>query len=232
MSLDRFLQLGAAPEHSHAIFNAAMAELTAPGRPPMLLTLDNFARANELTEYKSAAFKPIHAHDFHLLSWFNRHLSGEAPLPNGGAVLAAMSANNSANVPALEMRLMQIEAHQKQASGTLKPGKDLTLPFLEATGQKPSPIPAADPYVRYDERVLGLLGGREVAIKGLPVEGGVEVKRVSGVNKDEARSLMEYWAKSGMLSARIDEGVVGQKWTLSGGGIVGELERSCFKMKL
>ena len=77
-----------------------------------------------------------------------------------------------------------------------------------------------DPFAKYDERVLGVLS-----------QGGVGVQRIGGVGKEEARSLMEYWAKSGVCRQRVDEGFVGEKWSMSGGGVVGELERAVVRMR-
>ena len=77
-----------------------------------------------------------------------------------------------------------------------------------------------DPYVAYDERVLAIFE-----------KGGVEVQRLGGLEKAEARGLMEYWARSGVVRQRIDEGFVGEKWSLSGGGCVGELERAVVRMR-
>lgn len=79
-----------------------------------------------------------------------------------------------------------------------------------------------DPFKKYDERVLNVFNRPG---------GGVGVQRIGGVGKEEARSLMEYWAKSGVVRQRVDEGFVGEKWSLSGGGVVGELERAVVRMR-
>ena len=78
-----------------------------------------------------------------------------------------------------------------------------------------------DPFAKYDERVLGIFN-----------KGGVEVQRLRGVTKEEARGLMEYWARSGLVRQRVSEGFVGEKWSLSGGGVVGELERATVRMRV
>lgn len=78
-----------------------------------------------------------------------------------------------------------------------------------------------DPFKKYDERVLDVFNK----------EGMVGVQRIGGVGKEEARSLMEYWAKSGVCRQTVDEGFVGEKWSLSGGGVVGELERAVVRMR-
>jgi len=76
------------------------------------------------------------------------------------------------------------------------------------------PIPERDAfYSKYDERVFEALKG-------------VEVFDVKSISKLEARSLMEYWAASGVLRMRVDEKTVSERWTLAGNGVLGELERA------
>lgn len=53
----------------------------------------------------------------------------------------------------------------------------------------------------------------------------VQVLRVKGVTKAEARAVMEYWAASGLLRTAVDEPTVSEKWTVGGNGILGEMER-------
>ncbi|KAJ0168820.1 37S ribosomal protein S23, mitochondrial [Colletotrichum tanaceti] len=75
-------------------------------------------------------------------------------------------------------------------------------------------VPTPDPYNKgYDDRVYE-------AVRG------VETLNVSGISREEARAVMEYWAASGLMRARIDETTVVEKWTISGGGVLGELERA------
>ncbi|KAG8525352.1 uncharacterized protein KY384_008996 [Bacidia gigantensis] len=75
-----------------------------------------------------------------------------------------------------------------------------------------------DALVRWDERVLGVFE-----------RPGLHVQRLGGLDKDEAKGLMEYWARSGVLLDRVDEKRVGEEWVVSGGGILGELERGCIR---
>ena len=145
-------------------------------------------------------------------------------MPNGGMILAATAESNHPNVPILVLKLAQLEAQQEltkqksQVSTTT-----LMQPFLDATGQSHNPIPQVDPFTKYDPRVLEVLG-REGS--------GIEIQRLKGLSKEEARGLMEYWAKSGVMRQTISEGLVGEKWTVSGGGVVGELERGCIRMRV
>ncbi|KAI9715757.1 MAG: hypothetical protein M1812_005755 [Candelaria pacifica] len=80
-------------------------------------------------------------------------------------------------------------------------------------------IPPFLPYEKYDERVLDSLRG-------------VEVIRLEGLSREETRGLMEYYANSGVLRQLVDERFVAEKWTLAGGGIVGELERGTVRMRV
>ncbi|KAK4690127.1 hypothetical protein P7C71_g6597, partial [Lecanoromycetidae sp. Uapishka_2] len=68
----------------------------------------------------------------------------------------------------------------------------LNLALSQLEGKEPV---QRDPFAKYDERVLGVFD-----------KGGVEAKRLGGVSKEEARGLMEYWARSGVVRQKIDEG--------------------------
>ena len=160
----------------------------------------------------TASFKPIHAHDLALLKTFMDYLSGASPLPNGGLILAATSASNPPPNPSLDLALAKLETHS--ASQSSAPSAD---PY------NPSPA-TPNPFYSYDQRVMDIFEG--------PNGGQVEVQRLPGLSKEEAKGLMEYWAKSGILRQDVDERLVGEKWSLSGGGIVGELERGCIRMSI
>jgi small subunit ribosomal protein S29 len=70
-----------------------------------------------------------------------------------------------------------------------------------------------EPYRKVDQRVLNMLGGSEETT----------VQTLRGLSRDEARGLLEYFARSGILKESITEAAVGEKWSLSGGGVVGEM---------
>lgn len=77
-------------------------------------------------------------------------------------------------------------------------------------------LPERDPWSRkYDARVDEVME-----------DAGLFVLDVKGIGKVEARALMEYWAASGMLRAKVDESTVSEKWMVGGNGIIGEMERS------
>ena len=159
-------------------------------------------------------------------------------------MIAATTESNKPSAPTLDFRLRQLEAQQALDLGLQVPSPQAHLaPFLNATGQIPSPIPQPDPYFRYDQRVLNVLATRETTVSASltggkqsiesPRKGSViEVQRLQGLSKEEAKGIMDYWALSGMLRQEVSERLVGEKWTISGGGIVGELERGCVGMRI
>jgi small subunit ribosomal protein S29 len=58
------------------------------------------------------------------------------------------------------------------------------------------------------------------------------VIHVGGLSKDEARSIMEYYAESGMLRHQVNDGFVSEKWSLAGMGNIGELERASVRARV
>ncbi|KAK1996320.1 mitochondrial ribosomal protein [Colletotrichum falcatum] len=106
-----------------------------------------------------------------------------------------------------------VVAATSRSNAPRSPSMDLALAqsAAAAAGQQG---PAQDPYGKgYDNRVYEALRG-------------VETFHVSGISRQEARSIMEYWAASGLMRTRIDEATVAEKWTVAGGGVLGELERA------
>jgi len=116
-------------------------------------------------------------------------------LANGGMILAATSGSNSPNFPDFRLLLRQLSA---RASG------------LDVTDQD---FPMPEPYRKVDQRVLNMLGGSEETT----------IRTLRGLSRNEARGLLEYFARSGVLKENITEDTVGEKWTLSGGGVIGEM---------
>lgn len=83
-------------------------------------------------------------------------------------------------------------------------------------------FPRPDPYAAVDQRVLELFDGAKPTS---PKEGALELQTLGGLTREEARGFMEYFALSGILRERVTEEWVGEKWSLAGGGIIGELEK-------
>lgn len=89
----------------------------------------------------------------------------------------------------------------------------LMLSQLEARANGANEIPQGDPFKTLDDRVVNVM------------KDNVELVKVKPLARPDTRTLLEYYAASGLLRETIDEKRVGEKWTLSGGGIVGEVER-------
>ncbi|THW15356.1 hypothetical protein D6D17_04230 [Aureobasidium pullulans] len=98
------------------------------------------------------------------------------------------------------------------------PGFDHAVARNAALAQKKD-APQWDPWVKVDQRTIDVLNG-------------VDVWQIKGLSREEARSIMEYYAKSGMLRQTVNDNLVGEKWTLSGGGIIGELEKGTVKTRI
>ncbi|KAI9042280.1 mitochondrial 37S ribosomal protein mS29 [Aspergillus affinis] len=200
------------------VFQGLWSELTAtaaaPGlkehfepRPPMLVTVDGLGHWMKNSEYRTPEMKPIHAHDLVFVRHFLSLLkpgAEKATFPNGGLLLYATSASNNPSVYSFEAALKQVEARH--------------------AGVKPSApeFPHADPYSRADQRVLDAM---DSPMPTVAKEEMLELQSLSGLTRDEARGFLEYFARSGLLQENINEEWVGEKWSLAGGGVIGELEK-------
>lgn len=215
ISLSRFAELGARkPEIAHSIYVALMKELSAPSkpdagegqnRPPLFLGFDAIDHAMRLSEYLNADAAKIHAHDLALINDFARYMTGENALPNGGMILAAISESNRASSASLDWILDSKNGPQPR--------------FSPHTGWKTEPIKEWSPYAPFDERVGKMLKTAE------PL-------KVEGLSKAEAKGLMEYYARSGVYRHAVTERAVAEKWSVSGGGIVGALERATVRTRI
>lgn len=106
-----------------------------------------------------------------------------------------------------------------RSQAPVSPSMELALKQIEDR-QAGRELTKKDSYCRsYDARV-------DQAMQDL------ELMRLRGLSKVEARGLMDYWAASGMLRSRVDEKTVAEKWALAGNGIVGEMERGALRMRI
>jgi len=169
--------------------------------PPVLIAIDGLDHWMGFSKYRSAEYELVHAHQLTLIQQFISLLFSQASnsniLANGGMILAATSGSNSPTLPDFSLLLRQLNA---RASG------------IEMTDQE---FPMPEPYRKHDQRVLNLLGGSE----------DTEIQTLHGLSRDESRGLLEYYARSGILKEGITEAIVGEKWSLSGGGVVGEMAK-------
>lgn len=219
MTLVEFARLGIQDlANAWNVFQGLWSELTAtsaaPGlekdfkpRPPMLVTLDGLGHWMKATEYRTPELKPIHAHDFVFVRHFLSLLKpgAEKPtFPNGGLLLYATSSSNVPNVYSFDVALKQIEARH--------------------AGVNPSApeFPHADPYSHADQRVIDALDSPKPSVAK---EEMLQLQTLAGLTRDEARGFLEYFARSGILQENINDEWVGEKWSLAGGGVIGELEK-------
>lgn len=79
--------------------------------------------------------------------------------------------------------------------------------------------PQWDPYAPFDSRVQDMMK-KSLAVK------------IAGLSKAEAKGLMEYYAKSGLVREDVTDRLVSEKWSLSGQGIIGELERAAVRTRI
>lgn len=219
MTLEQLARIGIQdPATSWSVFQALWTELTATGpfpglegnfqpRPPILVTVDGLSHWMKNSEYRSAEFEPIHAHNLVFVRHFLSLLkpgAGKPTLPNGGLLLYATSTSNSPSIYELDIALKQLEARTAGVSP-----------------QDPT-FPQADIYKRPDTRILDAFS---VPQPTSPKEGKLELQALGGLTRDETRGFMEYFARSGLLRENINDEWVGEKWSLAAGGVVGELEK-------
>ena len=205
MTLVDLATLGAdEPSVAWPVWQALWKELNSTSRgktpiPPVLLAVDSVDHWFDMTKYRSSDFKFIHAHQFLFIRQFMQLLfHTPAPgLANGGMILAATSGSNSPLAPSFDILLRQMAA---RAKGLQMTDADFPLP---------------KPYQNVDQRVLDLFRGGE----------DTQVQELSGLTQYEAKGLLEYYARSGILKETLTDTKISEKWTLSGGGIVGELTK-------
>ncbi|KIV99160.1 uncharacterized protein PV09_09115 [Verruconis gallopava] len=232
MSLAGLLELGMNDQdRAWAVFQVFWRELTktnssinaaAGERPPVLLCLDNMSHVMTESQYKvlndAGKLTSVHAHDLALVNHFAQHLSGAAQFPNGGMVLAATSASDGAKADAMCVGISIAETRQALTSGTPIPPEAISnYSKLQSLSPDKNPDPLAlsnfhSPFVPIDERVLYTLDKADVI-------------RLAGLNHADSTTLMKYWAKSGMYRGSVLPWNVDEARALSGGAIVGELEK-------
>ncbi|KAL4779344.1 mitochondrial ribosomal death-associated protein 3-domain-containing protein [Aspergillus varians] len=219
MTLDELAKIGV-QDHANAwpIFQALWAELTATSataglekhfspRPPTLVTVDGLAHWMKDSAYRSAKHELIHAHNLVFVRHFLGLLKpgkGKPTLPNGGALLYATSASNSPFINGLDVALKQAAARRA--------GIDPSAPEF--------PIPRAYSYP--DPRILEVFNSSKPTAAN---EGMLDVQELGGLTRDEARGFLEYFARSGLLRETVSDEWASEKWTLAGGGVIGELEK-------
>lgn len=221
------------PEVAWDIFRAMWNEITATGRPPILFCTDNVSHLLAPTKFQTVdeegKLHAIHPFDFVLIKQIIDLLSGVQSLPNGGIVLAATSESEHAKSDPLRVAIAMAKQRTRIANAR---SEDLALaaPEEAASEERVSTlVPSSEsmkqelsafwnPYHKLDMRALSPLTA-------------VDTMELKGFTKDEAQAIIEYWASSGMVRRRVDSNLVNEKWTLSGGGVIGEMEKAVVKAR-
>lgn len=99
------------------------------------------------------------------------------------------------------------------------PALEFSIQLAEARAKNPIDLPNWNPYKTVDQRSLQSLKD-------------VDVLKLNGLSKEEARAIMEYYAASGMLRRTVDERLVSETWTLAGNGNIGELEKGSVRLRM
>lgn len=180
------------------VWNAFWKEMQEPSRPPMVIAIDGINFWMGPTKYRSADFKVVHSHQFTLIQQFLGLLFSktEKALPNGGIVLACTTKSNHPTTPSFDFLVRQIRA-RNQGMAITDPAFPLHEPYMKNT----------------DQRVGDLMQSIEYT----------QLTELKGLSRGESKGLLEYFARSGILREQVTDGQVAEKWSLSGGGIVGEL---------
>ncbi|KAI1946114.1 hypothetical protein LOZ57_003865 [Ophidiomyces ophidiicola] len=211
MSLAELATIGSQqPEMAWPVFQALWSELTATSptgnadsftpfkpRPPMLVTIDGIAHWMHNTTYKNPDFKPIHAYDLVFVKHFLSLTSSPASsMPNGGLVLCATSTSNNPSVLTFKAGLNHLST--TRSHNNINPN-ELALEI----------------YGKSDPRVISFFEEAK----------GLRRLNLGGLSKYETKCLLEYLARSGIMRKQVTPELVSEKWGLSGGGVIGELER-------
>ena len=249
LSLDRFAELGTSdPEIAWPVFQALWKELTSPSqesqktqeptpdaleeskaavtsnksskksksspsmpskdafrRPPILMTIDNVSHLMTKSQYNMVDESgKLQPIHAHDLSIVKHFID---------YLSGARTLPNGGMVLAATSR----SEHAKSDA------LDVAITMAEARKMQPGAhlnmSDFWDPYKKIDQRSLESLKT-------------VESTKLTGLSKENARTIMEYWASSGMVRDRVADTLVAEKWTLSGGGIVGELEKAVVRQRI
>lgn len=166
-------------------------------RPPVLIAIDGINFWMGQTKYRSTDYKSIHAQQFTLIRQFTDLLfkAKEDSLPSGGMIMACTTKSNHPSSLSFDVLTAQLQWQNIEGANGL-------------------PFPKPPSYNKHnDKRIYDLFDE----------ENGPEVTELNGLTRTESKGLLEYFARSGMLREAVTDATVAEKWSLSGGGIVGEL---------
>lgn len=213
LSLYQLVQQGISnPDIAWPVFSALWAELTLPNtpeieklgyRPPILYSADNISHLFGASEYQS--------------------LQGETLQPIHALDLAVPRhfIDHITGTKKLPNGGVVLGATSK-SDVVYCPPLEVGVEMAESRSASPDVAVQLDEYWNplqsIDQRMMDMCLD-------------LDVLTLKGVSKTEAKTLIEYWAYNGLVRQRIADSFVGEQWTISGGGILGELERTVIKMR-
>lgn len=207
ISLSRFAELGARdPEVALPIFKALMRELILPTQPK---EGEGQHRPPLLLGFDSIdhVMRP------------SKYLDSDAkPIHAHDLALVQIYSEFMTGARTLKNGGMVLAAIS-ESNRASSPSLDHVLAQKHASQKGKKNVTRWDAYAPFDERVQEMMA-KSVANK------------VEGLTKAEAKGLMEYYAKSGLLRGDVTDRLVGEKWSLSGGGVIGELERATVRIRV
>ncbi|KAK5173336.1 uncharacterized protein LTR77_002017 [Saxophila tyrrhenica] len=205
MSLSRFVELGAQdPDLAWPIWQALWSELTAPSQSQSKEGLNRPPVLVTMDGVDQAM-----RNSAYLDSDVNPIHAHDLALPRDFVSLLS----GQTSLPNGGMVLAATCDSNRASAPTL----DHCLAHAYAVQNETEP-PSWDPFVAKDAKV-------EAALEG------VEALKLPGISKSEARGVMEYYAQSGLLRNTVTEGLVSEKWTLAGSGIIAELEKATVRAR-
>ncbi|KAI9674426.1 MAG: 37S ribosomal protein S23 mitochondrial [Caeruleum heppii] len=201
ISLDRLADLGARdPEISWPVFQALWTELTAPNPTPETKRPPLMITIDCLAHLmRPSAYR---AADYSIIHAHDLIIPSHfisllsGATPLGPSGGAILAATSGSSPPSAPTFTLRLAQLEGLASGLSEPQ-----------------IPQPGPFEKIDPRVSEAMTD-------------VEVKRLEGLDTQETRALMEYFARSGVLRRRVDEETVRAGWIVGGRGVVGEVERA------
>jgi len=193
------------PDAAWEAFQAVWNELTEPNsngdtqRPPVLLAADNISYLFGNTEYMTIGPKGrlVPIHAYDFV--LPKHYADYF----GG----------SRSLPNGGMVLGATSVSARLVCPPLEVGIDMAEARANDPGAKLDVKDFWNPLHKTDWRVLDTL----VNLESIPLK---------GIPKEQARELIEYCAGSGMVREIIEDKWVSAKWTLSGCGVLGQLEKA------
>jgi small subunit ribosomal protein S29 len=197
-NLHQFALLGAsAPDISWPIFTALLAELTFEGRPPLLIAADNISHLFVPTHYQ-VLDEPEKLRVVHPFD----------------LLLVRFVVDYLTGMKSLPNGGLALGATSMSDVISCHPFEiGLKLAIARDSDSNADISQFWNKLEKIDERVLNQVLD-------------LNLFKIRGIPKVQTRAMIEYWATNGLLRDAVSPSYINEKWTLSGGGVLGELESS------